>query len=99
MSTLLRKKIVNIKMRRWCFACQRSFDAGCPMYMSTCTGDGHVYNLHSCTTCEALMSEFYYGLDDVDDVFTPGCVGEGLSPGQTPEMLLEELRNKKTTKL
>lgn len=66
------------------------------MFMGTYRDEGRIYNLHTCTTCNTLLTVFEYGYDDNENGFLPGCVGEGLSPGQTPEMLLEELRNKKT---
>jgi hypothetical protein len=97
MTDQIRKSYIKIRKTHKCFACNRRYLAGDKMYMSTNRNDDRIYNMYNCDACEALMSEFYYGIDDDENAFFPGCVSEGLKHGQTPEMLLEELRTKTAT--
>lgn len=96
MANQLSVKLVAIRKRRVCFACQRPFEKGHKMFFGTYRSEDGIYSIHHCETCDLLMNEFEYGYDDNENAFLAGCVREGFSNGQTPEMLLIELRHKKT---
>jgi len=87
-------KHVKIRKAHRCFACNRTFEPGTIMLRGVYKYDD-IYSLYTCDACNELMTKFKdYFYDDMEDFFPEFCILEVLKNDQTPEQLLEQLKNK-----
>jgi hypothetical protein len=89
MSTVLRE--VNVKTRKIhrCFSCLRMFPANTMMRYQVCTYEGDFCTTYACSTCMEIMKILQ------EDVYEDGEVNNQLERNQTPEELLECLKQHK----
>lgn len=57
--------------------------------------EGEIYTIYVCMACRDIVNEFTAQFEGSEWLYEGGTVRESLSPGQTPEQLLEELRERK----
>ena len=98
---ILSDKIVITRKRHNCDACGRVFEKGTKMRAQVNTYGG-IQTWRECPTCIELLSNYRFYFTDINDVCEENCVDEVLEKNnlssQTPEDLLEKLKNEITLK-
>ncbi len=91
MSTTLTNKNVVIRKEHLCFSCHRRFPIGTKMRYWTGLVEGDFNSVYSCETCDEIIKltprEFFD-----DGIIPDGFVRETLNKNQTPEELLQILK-------
>lgn len=57
--------------------------------------DGGIYTIYVCQTCQDLVHEFTTRFEGSEWLYQHSAVSGQLSPSETPEQLLEDLRKRK----
>lgn len=71
-----------------CFACLRGFPAGSKLNYYVGIYDGDFSAAYCCLTCVEILNMS----DDDGEGFSEGFVADALHKGQTPEILLDQMR-------
>lgn len=91
---ILRDKVVITRKKHNCSACGRVFEKGTKMRTQVNTFDG-IQTWRECPTCQILLSKYRSHFEDgYDHITYELCVDEVLERGQTPEDLLNKMKNK-----
>ncbi|CAG5001812.1 hypothetical protein DYBT9275_02746 [Dyadobacter sp. CECT 9275] len=94
MGDFISSKTVATRKEHKCFTCCRNMPKGSTMLASTNKEDGQIYTLYICQTCVDVIHEFPH-FEGSEWLYEHETIREALAPGQTPEQLLEDLRNSK----
>ena len=90
MGTTLKQKAVTTRKPHQCFSCLRVFPPKTTMVYWAGIYEGDFNSVHYCLTCQDIFS-----YDTEGDGFMEGYTTEMLNRGETPEQLLERLKNEK----
>lgn len=89
MITTLEWRKVTIRKPHRCWGCRRLYEKGQQLYYWSCVEDGRFGHGYTCDTCEEIMK-----LDDEhDNEYPKGFVADNLNKDQTPEQLLQEIKD------
>lgn len=86
MGTVLKNKVVTTRKTHQCFSCFRKFPEGSKMHYYAGIYEGGFSSVYACSTCVEIMRMH------TEDGYPEGYVSEMLNTRQTPEELLEEIR-------
>jgi hypothetical protein len=88
---ILRDDLIITRKPHKCFSCGRLFPKGTEMRLQVNNYDNKINNIHTCKTCKEIIT---YLVPDpyMDDVLEEGYLDYYLDKGQTPEDLLNELK-------
>jgi hypothetical protein len=92
---IIRNKIVTTRKKHKCNACLRMFEAGSKMITIVLVDVKEIFNFRQCTTCNELLLNFPEHFVNNENMIEEGCVNEFLERNETPEKLLNILKDGK----
>lgn len=96
---VLTDKEVTVRKPHRCIMCRRKFPEGSRMHYQSNIYKGDFGSVYWCMTCEGLSKMASTDFSDGEFSYPEGCVDESLEKGQTPEMLLMDLKEKECLNL